>query len=90
MSCVTSEYHVYHSLRSKRFQSSYGAKVRAGAKKRVEGGGGGEERKRLPATVRFICKLTARQNRSITNRLSVDYQICKITLFSNRTRSRRL
>ena len=44
------------SLRSKRFQSSYGAKVRAGAKKkRVEGvgggggGGGGEKRKRLPA-----------------------------------------
>ena len=38
------------SLRSKRFQSSYGAKVRAGAKKkRVEGGGGGKKRKRLPA-----------------------------------------
>ena len=38
------------SLRSKRSQSSYGAKVRAGAKKkRVEGGGGGEKRKRLPA-----------------------------------------
>ena len=41
-------------------------------------------------TVRFICKLTARQNRSITNRLPLDYQICKIALFSNRTRSRRL
>ena len=92
------------SLRSKRFQSSYGAKVRAGAKKkRVEGGGGGEKRKRLPAnptilenapwyfTVRFICKLTARQDRNITNRLPLDcYQICKITLFSNRTRCRRL
>ena len=38
------------SLRSKRFQSSYCAKVRAGAKKKkVEGGGGGEKRKRLPA-----------------------------------------
>jgi len=38
------------SLRSKRFQSSYGAKVRAGARtKQVEGGGGGEKRKRLPA-----------------------------------------
>ena len=40
------------SLRSKRFQSSYSAKVRAGAKKkRVEGGGGGggEKRKRLSA-----------------------------------------
>ena len=47
-------------------------------KKKVEGGGGGEKRKRLPAnptilknapwyfTVRLICKLTARQNRSIT------------------------
>ena len=62
----------------------------------------GEKRKRLPAnptilenapwyfTVRFICKLTARQNRNITNRLPLDYQICKITLFSNRTRCRRL
>ena len=71
-------------------------------KKKVEGGGRGEKRKRLPAnptilknapwyfTVRFICKLTARQNRNITNRLPLDYQICKITLFSNRTRSRRL
>ena len=35
--------------------------------------------------VRFIWKLTAHQNRSITNRLPLDYQICKITLFSNRT-----
>ena len=91
------------SLRSKRFQSSYGAKFRAGAKKkRVEGGGGGEKRKRLPANltilenapwyfkVRFICKLTVRQNRRITNRLPLHYQICKITLFYNRTRSRRL
>ena len=30
---------VPHSLRSKRFQSSYCAKVRAEAKKKVEGGG---------------------------------------------------
>ena len=66
------------SLRSKHFHSSYSAKVRAGAKKKKmeEGGGGGEEKmKRLPAnptilenapwyfTVRFICKLTARQDR---------------------------
>ena len=48
-------------------------------------GRGGEKRKRLPAnptipenapwnfTVRFICKLTARQNRNITNRLPLDY-----------------
>ena len=92
-----------YSLRSNRFQSSYCVKkVRAGAKKKVEGEGEGEKRKRLPAnptilenapwyfTVRFICKLTARQNRNITNRLPLDYQICKITLFSNRTRSRRL
>ena len=62
------------SLHSKRFQSNYSAKVRAGAKK-IEGEGGGEKRKRLPAnttilenapwylTVRFICKLTARQHR---------------------------
>ena len=90
------------SLRSKRFQSSNCAKVRVGAKKKVEGWGGGDKRKRLPAnptilenapwyfTVRFICKLTARQNRSITNRLPLDYQICKIALFSNRTCSRRL
>ena len=41
---------VHSSLRSKRFQSRYCAKVRAGAKKKkVEGGGGGEKRKRLPA-----------------------------------------
>ena len=32
------------SLRSKRFQPSYCAKVRAEAKKKVEGGGGGEKR----------------------------------------------
>ena len=63
------------SLRSKCFQSSYSTRVRAGAKKKLEGGGGGEKRKRLPAsptilenapryfTVRFICKLTARQDR---------------------------
>ena len=65
------------SLRSKCFQSSYGAKVR---KKRGEGKG----RRRwnaCPQTprfwktplgylgVRFICKLTARQNRSMTNKL---------------------
>ena len=65
--------------------------------------GGEKKRKRLPAnptilknapwyfTVRFICKLTAHQDRNITNRLPLDcYQICKITLFSNRTRCRRL
>ena len=88
------------SLRSKCFQSSYCATVRAGAKKKkkVEGGGGGEKRKRFPTnptilenapwnfTVRFIFKLTACQNRSITNRLSLDYQICKIALFSNQGR----
>ena len=91
-----------NSLRSKRFQSSYWTKVRAEAKKKVEGGGGKEKRKRLPAnptilenaplyfTVWFICKLTARQNRNITNRLRLYYQICKITLISNRTRCRRL
>ena len=68
-------------LRGKRFQSSYGAKVRAGAKKKkkVEGGGGGDKRKGLPEnptipenapwyfTVRFICKLIARHNRSTKN-----------------------
>ena len=39
------------SLRSKRFQSGYCAKVRVEAKKKkkVEEGGGGEKRKRLPA-----------------------------------------
>ena len=40
------------SLRGKRLQSSYCAKVRAGAKKKG-GGGGGEKRKRLPANPRF-------------------------------------
>ena len=64
------------SLRSKHFQYSYCAKVRAGAKKKLEGGGEGEKRKWLPAnpsilenapwyfTVRFICKLIVRQNRA--------------------------
>ena len=44
------------SLRSKRFQSSYCAKVRAGAKKKkkVEGGGGGEKRKRFPANLTIL------------------------------------
>ena len=37
------------SLRSKRFQSSYSTKVRAWAKKKMEGGGGGVKRKLLPA-----------------------------------------
>ena len=44
-----STHHLYNvgSLRSKRFQSSYCAKVRARAKnKKVEEGGGGEKRKR--------------------------------------------
>ena len=62
--------------------------------KKVEGEEGGEKRKRLPAnptilenapwyfTVRFICKLTARQNRIITNRLPLDHQIWKITFHS--------
>ena len=71
-------------------------------KKKMEGGGEGGKRKRLPAnptilenapwyfTIRFIWKLTVRQNRSFTNRLPLDYQICKITLFFNRTCSRRL
>ena len=61
--------------------------------KKVERGEGGEKRKCLPAnptilekapwylTVRFICKLTARQNRIITNRLPLN-QICKITFHS--------
>ena len=38
--------HSISSLRSKRFQSSYSKKVRAGAKK-MEGGGGGEEEETL-------------------------------------------
>ena len=40
-------HHRNDSLRSKRFQSSYYVKVRAEAKKKVEGGG--EKRKRLPS-----------------------------------------
>ena len=43
------------SLRSKRFQSSYSAKVRAGAKKKMEGGGGVEKRK--PHSFRFFFTL---------------------------------
>ena len=41
------------SLRSKRFQSSYSAKVGAGAKK-VEGGGGGKKRKRMCANLTIL------------------------------------
>ena len=41
------------SLRSKRSKSSYCTNVRAGAKKKMEGGRGGEKRKRLPANPRF-------------------------------------
>ena len=44
-----SQHRKLFSLRNKRFQSSYCAKVRAEAKKKVEGGGGGEKRKCLPA-----------------------------------------
>ena len=86
------------SLRNKRFQSSYCAKVRAEAKKRLKGEG--RRGNACPQTPRFWktpldisrfgCKLTACQNRNITNRLPLDYQICKITFFSNRTRCRRL
>ena len=61
-----STHHLYNvgSLRSKRFQSSYCAKVRARAKnKKVEEGGGGEKRKRrgsffplpLPSHSFFFC-----------------------------------
>ena len=46
---ICNQYSHMSSLRSKRFQSSHCAKVRAEAKKKVEGGGGGEKRKRLPA-----------------------------------------
>ena len=42
--CIQWNLHIT-SLRSKRFQSSYCAKVRAEAKKKVEGGGRGEKRK---------------------------------------------
>ena len=48
-----SEYQVIDSLRSKRFQSSYSAKVGAGAKK-LEGGGGGKKRKRLSANLTIL------------------------------------
>ena len=48
--CTFVRFETIISLRSKRFQSSYCANVRAEAKKKkVEGGGGGEKRKRLPA-----------------------------------------
>ena len=48
-----SEYQVIDSLRSKRLQSSYSAKVGAGAKK-MEGGGGRKERKRLSANLTVL------------------------------------
>ena len=54
------------SLRSKRFQSSYSAKVRAGAKKKMEGGGGVEKRK--PHSFRFfsLSSQLARRTRAET------------------------
>ena len=89
-----------YSLHSKRFQSSYCAKVRAEAKKKrwkgeVRRGNACPQTPRfwktpLDISVWFVCKLTACQNRSITNRLPLDCQSCKVTLFSNRTCSRRL
>ena len=64
------------SLPSKRFQSSYSANVRAGAKKKWKGVGEGRRGNACPETQRFwktpldisqfsslICKLTARQDR---------------------------
>ena len=48
-----SEYQVIDSLRSKRFQPSYSAKVGAGAKK-TEGGRGGKKRKRLSANLTIL------------------------------------
>ena len=53
ITCIMSEYQVIDSLRSKRFQSSYSAKVGAGAKK-LEGGGGGKKRKRLSANLTIL------------------------------------
>ena len=87
------------SLGSKRFQSSYWTKVRAGAKKNWRGKGRGEEEAiaRKPTilesalwyfTVRFICKLTARQDRSQYNEQITRFVKC--TLFSSKTRSTRL
>ena len=49
MIMIDDDHNILISLRSKLFQSSYCAEVRAEAKKKVEGGGEGEKRKRLPA-----------------------------------------
>ena len=94
--------HTECGLRSKRFQSSYYAKVRAEAKKRLKGEGEGRRGNACPQTPRFwktpldISRFGSSVNwqlvikKNITNRLPLDYQICKITLVSNRTRCRRL
>ena len=87
------------SLRSKRFQSSYWANARTGAKKNWRGKGRGEEEMIAGKptilenalwyfTVRFICKLTARQDRRQYNEQITRF--VKFTLFSNKTRSTRL
>ena len=72
------------SLRSKRFQSSYWANARTGAKKN-DGGRGGEKRKWLPANPRFWkTPFDISQFGSFVNwQLAkidewTDYQICKI------------
>ena len=59
-------------LHSKHFQSSYCTVEGGRGRGRGRGRGGGGGEKR----------------KRLTNRLPLDYQICKITLFSNRTRSR--
>ena len=62
------------SLRSKRFQSSYSAKFEAGAKKKMEGGGGREERKGsftpLPLPLHsFFCSRSSFLDELARNRL---------------------
>ena len=74
------------SLLSKRFQSSYGAKVRAGAKnKKVEGGGGREKRNPPPPPVLPFFLLSS-QLFSMNSRGNVcyaGYKISKIAKFES-------
>ena len=65
-----------NNLRSKRFQSSYCAKVRAEAKKKVEGGGGGETLA-TQAKERKIIKLEIQLSLCIVFHVFLLYQKCK-------------
>ena len=89
------------SLRSKHFQSSYCSKVGGSKKKGGRGRGRGDEETLAPKPHdSWKCPLTfhslvdlqidSSSKQKYNEQITPYYQICKITLFSNRTLSRRL